>query len=49
MLEEYWEVDGRMLCQRHAKWAGEDDYVGNKANKRITRYIDLSGGPEGLR
>ncbi|TFK42313.1 hypothetical protein BDQ12DRAFT_269471 [Crucibulum laeve] len=45
-LNEYWEVDGRMLCERHAHaTAGEeDDWAPSaKAQKRITRFIDLAG------
>lgn len=57
-LVEYWEVDGRMLCESHAaaynrssdEW---DDYYGggtaqnSKAKKRVTQFIDLANGPEG--
>ncbi|KAG5645586.1 hypothetical protein DXG03_005724 [Asterophora parasitica] len=51
-LEEYWEVDGRMLCERHAHASkvGSDDEEGeekwvqsSKALKRVTRFIDLAG------
>ncbi|KAF9053943.1 hypothetical protein BDZ89DRAFT_1056500 [Hymenopellis radicata] len=49
-LDEYWEVDGRMLCQRHANWAGQINNEESKATKRVTRFIDLSGASElGLR
>jgi hypothetical protein len=49
-LEEYWEVEGRMLCERHAvhaSRAGNDDErwgSGKKGMKRVTRFIDLAGG-----
>jgi len=65
-LEEYWEVEGRMLCERHAGvvaqgvGAGgsgdEEDGGGDeerwsrkgaKAMKRVTRFIDLTGGGVG--
>ncbi|KAJ7632754.1 hypothetical protein FB45DRAFT_744696, partial [Roridomyces roridus] len=49
-LEEYWEVDGRMLCERHSRVAQrdsdeeEDDgwKQSSRAMKRVTRYIDLA-------
>jgi hypothetical protein len=48
-LEEYWEVDGRMLCERHAKAsddvdddASAEDWVqSSKAMKRVTRFISF--------
>lgn len=47
-LEEYFEVDGRMLCERHAQprrgSQDEDDeewVVSARAQKRVTRFIDL--------
>lgn len=51
-LKEYWEVEGRMLCERHAMYAsrvgGNDDEekwnIGKKEMKRVTRFIDLTGG-----
>jgi len=49
-LEEYWEVDGRMLCERHAKASDDDDasseawVQSSKAMKRVTQFIDLAGG-----
>ncbi|KAJ6597029.1 hypothetical protein DFH09DRAFT_1133432 [Mycena vulgaris] len=51
-LEEYWEIDGRMLCERHSRatrLAEEEDEDGGwapstRAMKRVTRYIDLKGG-----
>ncbi|RDB21096.1 hypothetical protein Hypma_011867 [Hypsizygus marmoreus] len=52
-LEEYWEVDGRMLCERHAhaskvgsddEGEGEEEWVqSSRALKRVTRFIDLGG------
>jgi hypothetical protein len=50
-LREYWEVEGRMLCERHAVRslrAGNDDeerwVTRKKGKKRVTRFIDLTGG-----
>ncbi|KAG6853903.1 hypothetical protein C0991_012572 [Blastosporella zonata] len=52
-LAEYWEVDGWMLCERHAHASkvgsddeeGEEEWVQSSKNmKRVTRYIDLTGG-----
>lgn len=51
-LSEYWEVDGRMLCERHAHSGksgsddeGEEQWVqSSRAMKRVTRFIDLTGG-----
>ncbi|KAI0797646.1 hypothetical protein C8Q75DRAFT_801579 [Abortiporus biennis] len=47
-LVEYWEVDGRMLCDRHAQRSEfeddeefEDDPT-SRATKRVTRFIDLA-------
>lgn len=54
MLSEYWEIDGRMLCERHANSAsvrGSDSDVDEewtKSKKRVTRFIDLTGGVEGV-
>lgn len=57
-LDEYWEVEGRMLCERHcgAMARGDDgegegeDKKTEKAMKRVTRFIDLAGvGGSGLR
>jgi hypothetical protein len=52
-LEEYFEVDGRMLCERHARMSrlissGDDDddeqwAKNTRAMKRTTRFIDLAG------
>jgi len=51
-LVEYWEVDGRMLCDKHAAGMSEDvdededEEEGEKsarATKRVTRFIDLAG------
>ncbi|KAJ6496999.1 hypothetical protein C8R47DRAFT_972491 [Mycena vitilis] len=50
-LDEYWEIDGRMLCERHSRatrMADEetDDDEGwaksTRAMKRVTRFIDLA-------
>lgn len=53
MLSEYWEIDGRMLCERHANSASvrgidydEDDEEWTKSKKRVTRFVDLTGGIE---
>ena len=47
-LTEYFEVDGRMLCERHAMSSGNDDEDDwektTKATRRVTRFIDLAGG-----
>ncbi|KAF9477544.1 hypothetical protein BDN70DRAFT_994858 [Pholiota conissans] len=54
-LDEYWEVEGRMLCERHASGRGGDGEGGSgeegdeewvqssRAKKRVTRFIDLAG------
>lgn len=53
-LVDYWEVDGRMLCERHARGMGaaadsdgdgdsvRDDARARRATKRTTRFIDLA-------
>jgi hypothetical protein len=51
MLSEYWEIDGRMLCERHANSASvrgsdEEDEEWTKSKRRVTRFIDLTGGIE---
>lgn len=52
-LTEYWEVEGRMLCEKHAACAenGEDDdedwIQTSKAKKRVTRFMNLGGGVGG--
>ncbi|KXN91493.1 Paxillin [Leucoagaricus sp. SymC.cos] len=52
-LKEYWEVEGRMLCEKHAARAGaeEDDdeewVRTSKAKKRVTRFMNLAGGVNG--
>ncbi|KAF8891274.1 hypothetical protein BD779DRAFT_1514257 [Infundibulicybe gibba] len=50
-LEEYWEVDGRMLCERHSRADEEDLGSGReestRAMKRKTRFIDLAGAGMG--
>ena len=43
-------MDGRMLCERHAKASDDDDassedwVESTRARKRVTRFIDLVGG-----
>ena len=51
MLSEYWEIDGRMLCERHANSASvrgsdEEDEEWTKSKRRVTRFVDLTGGIE---
>lgn len=49
-LEEYWEVEGRMLCERHSRASRLEEEEANdggralttRAMKRTTRYIDLA-------
>jgi PDZ and LIM domain protein 5/6/7 len=53
-LEDYWEVDGRMLCERHARRVEEEERRGappgeeeakvGRAMKRKTRLINLDSG-----
>lgn len=52
-LTEYWEVDGRMLCERHVYYSSRmgseaDDTErwskSKRATKRVTRFIDLANG-----
>ena len=49
-LTEYWEVEGRMLCEKHAASAGNDEKDGgewtqtSKAQKRVTRFMNITGG-----
>jgi hypothetical protein len=52
-LEEYWEAAGKMMCERHANivesYGSEDDlgrWAESKAQRRVTRFIDLAGGAE---
>jgi len=53
-LKEYWEVDGRMLCERHAARATSDEneekewVQTSKAKKRVTRFMNLAGGNYGF-
>lgn len=53
-LLDYWEVDGRMLCDRHARRVeeeaedGEDASARSRAMKRKTRLINLDAA-SGLR
>jgi hypothetical protein len=52
-LVDYWEVEGRMLCERHMRRVEQDmmdvgsDDVGGKADaramRRKTRFIDIAG------
>jgi len=49
-LVEYWEVDGMMLCERHANKEmnaaadlDESPTPSTRAMKRVTRFIDLAG------
>ncbi|EKM82456.1 hypothetical protein AGABI1DRAFT_68091 [Agaricus bisporus var. burnettii JB137-S8] len=54
-LKEYWEINGKMLCEWHAAEASrdqdeEEEWVQtSKAKKRITRFMNLSsmGGSGG--
>jgi len=41
-LVEYWEIDGRMLCEKHAQIEDDGEDLMTKANKRMTRFIDLT-------
>ncbi|KAI0032269.1 hypothetical protein K488DRAFT_86006 [Vararia minispora EC-137] len=42
-LEEYWEVDGRMLCERHMRRVmGTERMRAERAQRRVTRFIDLN-------
>jgi len=54
LLVDYWEVEGRMLCERHMRRVveqdmmdvGLDDVRGNadaRAMRRKTRFIDIAG------
>jgi hypothetical protein len=53
-LDEYWEADGKMMCERHANIVGgyssSEDYEGRltetKAQRRFTRFIDLASGTD---
>ncbi|KAA1469555.1 hypothetical protein DENSPDRAFT_864256 [Dentipellis sp. KUC8613] len=56
-LVEYWEVEGRMLCECHMRRAVGSEYAGSsigrgdndRAMKRVTLFIDLAGmGESGL-
>ncbi|EGN95511.1 hypothetical protein SERLA73DRAFT_186555 [Serpula lacrymans var. lacrymans S7.3] len=59
-LVEYWEVDGQMLCERHAVGGYRDgdlrdghlgaDIAGDegRALKRMTRFIDLGAVPDDI-
>jgi hypothetical protein len=47
-LKEYWEINGKMLCEWHAAQASrdqneEEEWVQtSKAKKRVTRFMNLS-------
>jgi hypothetical protein len=51
-LKEYWEVDGKMMCESHAAQAcreqdDEEEWVQtSKAKKRITRFMNLTSTGE---
>ncbi|KAH9079361.1 hypothetical protein EDB83DRAFT_2513889 [Lactarius deliciosus] len=53
-LVDYWEVEGRMLCERHMRRVVEQDMMGDepddvsrkadaRAMRRKTRFIDIAG------
>ena len=53
-LVDYWEIEGRMLCERHTRQVAEQDMMDigsdgddttpdSRAMKRKTRFIDISG------
>ncbi|KAI0005982.1 hypothetical protein BJV74DRAFT_970003 [Russula compacta] len=53
-LVDYWEIEGRMLCERHMRRVVEQDMMGvgleeigtssdSRAMKRRTRFIDIAG------
>jgi hypothetical protein len=52
-LVDYWEIDGRMLCDRHMRIVEQDlmniDFDGSRINtdpkamKRKTQFIDIAG------
>ena len=54
-LDEYWEADGKMMCERHAAIVegfgaedGDEDghaHAESKAQKRRTQFIDLADLP----
>lgn len=54
-LDEYYEADGRMMCEKHANmvegYDNEDDerWAETRAQKRQTRFIDLAGFGNDLR
>ena len=39
-LDEYWEVEGKMLCERHMKIITGVQRM--RAERRVTRFIDLT-------
>ena len=42
-LEEYWEVEGRMLCERHMHRVIGNASRMERAQRRVTRFIDIAG------
>jgi hypothetical protein len=51
VLDDYWELDGRMVCERHARALERDEDEADdtprtkRAMKRQTRLINLAGLP----
>lgn len=53
-LVDYWEIEGRMFCERHMRQVAEQDMMNvgldehgttsdARAMKRKTRFIDIAG------
>ena len=47
-LVDYWEVEGRMLCERHMRRVVEQDMMNvglddARAMRRKTQFIDIAG------
>jgi hypothetical protein len=53
-LVDYWEIEGRMLCERHMRRVVERDMMGvgldrieissdSRAMRRKTQFIDIAG------
>ncbi|KZV62165.1 hypothetical protein PENSPDRAFT_670535 [Peniophora sp. CONT] len=42
-LDEYWEVEGRMLCERHMHRVMGNASRMARAQRRVTRFIDIAG------
>lgn len=42
-LEEYWEVEGRMLCEHHMHRVIGNASRMQRAQRRVTRFIDIAG------